>query len=498
MGCCISNKYMLISSDDVTAFDQYMIANRLKNKDKKRIVKTIDINNKNYLIAYSEKSLDCLTSCLELLKPEHVIHLDNNNRNFLFYLLTNKDLTCQLFTTIINNINVRQNLNELIMVKDNDSLIHYLIKNKDTNIMSFNILINYLTTSLLDTIIIDDESILSYAMMHSITPIVETLIIKFSNSNIISNNINKVNRNFTDIFHLASNISQEYICMLVKNGMHNKYNPNIKTIKYKYSDIDSDITIFEYACQQNMESYVKYCIMNNIYSYKALLNNMPCINRIYSPKDLINLIINKTLPSNTLYIQDDNKNTLFMKSIIDNTEFYKILVNDGYVTIDLLKHRNCYEDNSVLLAARYNLELLQILFPLLQNYPEIVLHKNNEGYDFIDILTKIKKPDVSYYFNFFDPSIYDQKETILFKFNNMNILSLSEYIFLRYQYNISYDIPYDNKNVDDNNMCPICYDDIKTVSFDCKHELCFKCSLIINKCPLCRQKIEYKNLNITI
>lgn len=66
--------------------------------------------------------------------------------------------------------------------------------------------------------------------------------------------------------------------------------------------------------------------------------------------------------------------------------------------------------------------------------------------------------------------------------------------------NFNNNIPYDKKNSKEKNIyeniCPICYEQIKNKCFieDCNHQFCKECIIIWRKtkdnCPLCRAKIN--------
>lgn len=481
-------------------FKQYISyrSNRLN------LYQSIDSLGQNYLIYFSKYNPNFLKHIMShkmKINSQDILHADNNGITTVFNIVTNKSISSDVidqltktdaFTSNINNILVHTN-------KLNQNFIEYAIESNKMNTNAICKMIKLSPIILLENKYKRDtiyRSILAYLIFQDLHTIANAWIEKISNlSNGWASMCNTPYR-YVDIVHMAMMHSEKCLISIIKHKLYIKLNIDIKKKIYITPNFDQQ-TVFSFACNNNMRQYVMFSLDRKLFSRSCLNQNIFQLVNIIPDDKIIKYLNNKTIPHDVFVIENNDGNTIFGESIINNQSFHQKLLEKELVTTSMLKLVNKLGNNCINLCALHNTEFLPFLYAYSKSYPDVLFCRNFEGSNFMDILTYESKVDCLYFMNFFDSSLYDSKELILRKFTTGVKLSIDEYAFLQYQYNST--VPQVNLDELTNEQeCVICVTDVMNVKFNCDHTLCFKCSLLIDHCPLCRMRIHKKIMLVDV
>jgi hypothetical protein len=428
------------------------------------------------------------------------LHVDNNGLTALFYIVTNPHIALNTINKLVKTKPFISNISSIFshVNKFNQNFITYAIESKKINEKVLCKLIESVPAHAIESPYVKNThcSIISYLIQANYPSLVETWADKLGK---ICGDIKihcGIPHQYTDVVHMGLEYGNEYLMPIMRHNLHTKLGINIKNNKYNFSK-NGFQTAFVHGCNNFMDTYVKFALENKLYTHECIDKSIFYIMNILPNNELVTNIKDGIFPHTVLSMEDENGDTLFCKSIISSQLIHRKLFEHELITTSNLKFVNNLGNNCIILAAMYDVDFLPHLYAQTKNSPDILFTRNYLGIDFMDILTNNTQLDSFYFMHFFPMDMYDNKQTILYKFNNGIPLSVDEYTFLHYQYNLTTS-RLDPDDIEEEFLCIICMTDIMHVKFNCNHKVCFRCSLLVNNCPLCRTHINKKTLLVDV
>jgi hypothetical protein len=505
MGNCCSDRnriYISYNFSDIDICNNQMIEKKLKIKEfRNKFPCFLNEFDQHFMIHISKQRADLIQTIFKYitLQNQDLTHTDIYGNNFLFYILTNKYTKIQTIKDI-QNLNIYSNVSETLYSNINNEGYNFLIyamNSENKNIQIINHYIKTIPIAQLEKCITRDNSILSLCIEKQENNLFNSILSRVNE--LTTRNFIKSPYRYINVFHMALQFNEEMAIKLLTSGFVNKFNIDVVNTKYILNNVQ--LSVFSYACLQNYEQYVLYALEKKLFTQDCIENNIFFLVNILDDDTLKKYILNNVITFSSINKRNCDGYNIFTLSIKNKTNLYQWLIENHLLnkTINVLDK---YGNNPIMIASLYNLDALLVLYNLYTSYPNILFHRNYNGYDFMDILTYITKPPYEYYVNFFSTEYYDSKKDIIDVFCTMKPILVSKYVFLRYQYNSTVPQLSDNDIDESENECPICMADIANIKLNCQqkvnHTVCFKCSLLIDKCPICRHEITSKTFLVDV
>ena len=466
--------------------------------------RSVNCFGQNYLIVLSQYNSFLLglvcTSNKFVIEKRDLLHADNNGLTALFYIVTNPHISLGTVNKLIKTKAFSSNISQIFshVNKLDQNFIVHSIESKKLNEKILCKLIECASASFIESPYIKNtqHSILSYLLQANYPSLVDVWVEKLSKLNGDIKVHCGIPYKYKDVVHMGMEYGNEYLIPIIRHKLYTKLGINIKNNKYNI-DKYNNITVFSYCCKNDWDIYVKYALDNKLYSRDCIEKNIFHIMHILPNDEFVMNIKDGIFPHTVLTEEDENGDTLFCKSIISSQSIHKKLLEEGLITTSNLKFKNYSGNNCIILAAMYDVDFLPFLYMQVKNNPDILFTRNYQGADFMDVLTSNAQLDSFYYMHFFPIEMYDNKQNIMYKFSNGIPLNVDEYTFLHYQYNLTAS-RLNPDDIEEEFLCIICMTDIMHAKFNCDHTVCFRCSLLVNSCPLCRAHINKKTLLVDV
>lgn len=489
MGCvtsCFTNDVKRIDYDIIkqTTTRSFYSKLRTDSKFRKDILNSKDSADRNCLIYICQNNLSILDSILTYITKEQLLYRDKLNASFLHYLMANKDTNVVHIDMLYKNKEFQKYRQEIESYTDDEGntflIIAAICKRYD--------LIDYLTPKQVKHIIkrvnVHGDSLLSFSLVEKQRNIVTHIIKSFKFKKYMLSSP----KPYINIVHML--LLHDEINML---AFMKKNNELFTSVAYYQYDVcqktGRSLDLFSLACKLNKDGFIKEYIRQGHLSDNNIQHNIIFLSTLLQP-DIILQTIQKNM--SLLDTFNDDGDNLLLHCIMNKSPLVDILLNGGYINHNTIRWTNKYGNNALIQSCIIkDFDLLYKMYNMYKENYRFIFKKNNDDQDFIDIL--MDKND-SIIFNILDTSLYDIHDKILQKYYQVFPLTTDENIYIRYQIK-----EYKNNNktkIDDNNECSICLNDFTQVRFNCNHELCFKCSLSMHECPICRGHIENKDLFI--
>ena len=509
MGCLCS----LISANEtdykvVSNFDFLNNINSklepLINKDKKfrkDIVNCVTPSGTNLLSYICENQIELLSLLIKhkMINKKALLYTDNDGKNFMHYLLTNPKTP----TSSIQSLKKYKIFNSVknIIFKNYDNM-------GNTPLISCTISGNF---HLLQNVLPitdkmrwfdknrNENSVFTLSVTNDCNDLVTYMLNCTSDISGIVRNI-KIGK-YSDILEYSL-YNNQMMALSILISLHYEL---LKYKVYTYKDQDGDTVYgnhFNLACIQNKKEYVSLCCQKGLIDKYDFQHNFWYISKVINSRTLVDLINKELIPYESIYIRDSYGNTSIAWSLQNNTDLYKIYFQRNKIDERIASIRNNYGDNLVTLAAVYDVNILMYLFNAYNKNIKMMFNVNNDGEDFVDILMESAKVanDYPYIYNIINVDT-DYKIKIVAKYENCKVLDSTEIASLRYLVGSSVNSEEDRQKLlstNDDITCPVCLSDVNYIRLGCNHTLCLKCSLMINDCPICRDKIYNRKILISI
>lgn len=489
MGCvtsCFTNDVKRIDYDIIKQTTTRSFYSKLRSDKqfRKIILNSKDSSDRNCLIYICQNNLSILDTILSYITKEQLLYRDNSNASFLHYLMANKDTNAVHIDMIYKNKKFHKYRHEIESYTDDEGntflIIAAICKRYD--------LIDYLNLNHIKHIIkkvnVHGDSLLSL----SLTEKQENIIIHIIRSLKFKKYMMSAPKPYINIVHMLLLYNEPNIITFMKrNGVI------FASVAYYQYDVcqktGRSLDLFSLACKLKKGKFIQDYISQGYLSNNNIQHNIIFLSTMLQPHTILRAIQQNMRLLDSF---NDTGNNLLLHNILHKTPLVNILLNGGYINNKTIKWTNKYGNNALIHACIIkDFDLLHKMYNMYKENYEFIFKKNNDDQDFIDILMDTND---SFIFGIMDTSLYDVHDNIIKKYYQGFQLTTDENIYIRYQIK-EYKTNNETK-IDENNECSICLNDFTQVRFDCTHELCFKCSLSMYECPICRGAIKTKDLFI--
>ena len=452
----------------------------------------IDLYKTTYLMSICKTNLDTLEQILKRnLLDIKDLQFSNKGGNMIDYLIQNPDLSIYYVKMLFESCKFSSTVKALIESAECDMLFE-CARAKKYDIVSY----------ILSTIQSDQwfsktnndnhETVLTLAIQDKKESIVEYILNKYS-----SLDINKVCQPYINLIHLAM-YSDETIAIMLLNS---KYYENIKDVKYPNPENQTyTISCFSLANVLNLDKFALTYMKTIYFKQYDVNNNAVYIYNLLDYDAFKCLIDNKYISQDNIIEKDNDGNNIIGLSLknknkLHKDKLHKYIQDNDSITLDMIKQVNKLGDNLMIMAARYDFEFLLYLYTKC-DILKLTFHRNYRDNDFVDVLMFEADTDYPFMLNMVDT---DDFEKVMDKYYNCKTMNMQDWITVRYYVNEK--ILFRTKNTivdsdvdnDSDTECMICMNGVECVEYNCNHKVCFKCSMSIVECPLCRCKISKRS-----